>query len=88
MKISEVPSEALAAKPTPIPTKTVFDWELMYKTMLKNGFVVIESDKLRLTTLGAEESVYVKMFNSYVRSTKNKPLRTKRISKTRWFCCL
>lgn len=88
MKISDIPTEALAAPPTPIPTRVVYDWEVLLEVMLKQGYVIIESDKLRTTTANAEECVLVKMFNSYCRTTRKQKLRTKRISATRWFCTL
>lgn len=88
MKISEIPDEALSAPATPVPTKTVYDWESMLAVIKRRGFVIIESDNIRTTTIGAEECVLVKMFNSYVRTTKGLRLRTKRISKNRWYCAL
>ena len=88
MKISDVPKKALVASPTHIPTKIVPDWDALYQVMLRRGFVIIESEDLRRTTTGAEESVPVKAFNNHVRLTKRMRLRTKRISETRWFCAL
>jgi hypothetical protein len=88
MKLSEIPKAAFDAKPTQVPTKVVRDWESLYRTMCKQGYVIIESEQIRITAIGAEESVLVKMFNSYVRQVRKKPLRTKRISTYRWFCCL
>lgn len=88
MKISDVPERAFTAVPTPIPTKTVPDWDALYQTLLRQGFVVIESDELRATTVGSEECVPVKSFNNHVRLSKGVPLRTKRITRTKWFCCL
>ena len=88
MKISDIPDEALDATPTPIPTKTVYDWEALHRVMKRQGFVVIETDDTRMTTAGAEESVLVKAFNSHMRTVKGLRLKTKRISKTRWYCTL
>lgn len=88
MKIAEIPETALSAPPTPIPTVVMYDWEALFNTLQTQGFIVIESDNLRLTSKGADECVPVKMFNSYVRQNKHIPLRTKRISKFRWFCTL
>ena len=88
MKISEVPDAALAEPATPIPTKTVYDWDAMLAVIRKKGFVIIESDNLRTTTLGTDECVLVKMFNSHVRTVKGLALKTKRISKNRWYCTL
>lgn len=88
MKMSDVPKRALNARATPIPTKVVPDWESLYHVMLAKGYVIIETDKVRVTTAGAEEAVPVKMFNCYVRMTKKQPLYTKRIGTTRWFCTL
>jgi hypothetical protein len=88
MKLSEIPAAAFNALATPVPTKVVHDWEVLYRKMVKTGYVIIESNKIRVTTMGSEECVPVKQFNCYVRQVKNQPLRTKRISNNRWFCCL
>lgn len=90
MKISEVPKKAMSEPPTPIPTKTVvvYDWDALLAIVNKKGFIVIESEDVRAMTNGAEECVQVKAFNSHLRQTKGIPLRTKRISKNRWYCTL
>lgn len=88
MKISEVPREAFTAQPTPVPTKTVHDWDAMYRILLEQGFVVIESDAIRTHRTGGEECVVVKSFNNHLRLTKNIRLQTKRISVDRWYCTL
>lgn len=86
MKTSEVPDSALTTPPTPVPTKEVYDWDALYEIMLQQGFVIIESDRLRTNVNGVDENVLVKMFNSHLRTTRKIRLRTRRISKTRWFC--
>ena len=88
MKLAEVPSEAFTAAPTPVPTKVVPDWDSMYQILLKQGFVIIESNELRSNSAGGAECVPVKSFNNHVRLSKGVPLRTKRITGTKWFCCL
>lgn len=88
MKISEVPDKAFTAAPTPIPMKLVPDWDALYQVLAKRGFVIIESIDVRATSIGAEECVQVKSFNNHVRLTQGKPLRTKRIGATRWYCTL
>lgn len=88
MRIADVPDCALTQRATPIPVKVVPDWEALLRTLLEQGFVVIESDVMRTTTSGADECVLVKAFNSHLRTTKKMKLYTKRISKTRWFCTL
>ena len=90
MRIAELPDEAFTATATPIPTRTivVYDWDAMHRIMVEKGFVIIESDVMRHNSSGAEESVIVKMFNSYIRQTKKLKLRTARIGRTRWFCTL
>lgn len=88
MKVSDVPDKAWSAKPTPIPTKVVYDWDAMMSVIKKQGFVIIESDQVRVTKLGGEECVPVKAFNAYVRITKGRQLKTKRLTKSRWFCTL
>lgn len=88
MKNSEIPNEALSALPTPIPTKEVYDWGALLAILNEKNFVVIESDEIRITKNGAEDCVPVKAFNSYVRVVMKRQLRTKRLSKTRWFCTL
>ena len=88
MKSEEVPKKAWDASPTPIPMKMVYDWEALLTILEKRKFVIIESDEMRITKNGAEECIPVKAFNAFVRSTKGKQLRTKRLSQTRWFCTL
>lgn len=92
MKISEVPVKAFNAKPTSIPTKVVAvpDWAEFYAVVAEKGFVIVEcdEDEIRTTNAGAEESVPVKAFNSWVRANLKRHIRTKRISKTRWFVTL
>jgi len=88
MKMSDVPKRALNARATPIPTKVVHDWDSLYQVLLMKGYVIIETDKVRITSVGGEEAVLVKMFNSYVRSVRKQPLYTKRIGTTRWYCTL
>jgi len=89
MRIAELPDAVFTATATPIPTKVVvvYDWDAMHRIMVEKGFVIIESDVVRPTKT-AEESVLVKMFNSYIRQTKKLKLRTARIGRTRWFCTL
>lgn len=88
MRIADIPSEALTAPPTPIPTRIVYDWDTLHKTLDEKGYVIIESTNIRTLPTGAEESVEVKAFNSHMVLTKKLRLRTKRISATRWFCTL
>jgi len=88
MKFKDVPDAAWDAAPTPLPTKTVvvYDWGALREVLETQGFVVIESDEVRTLTSGAEESVLVKMFNSYMRQTAKISMFTRRLSKTRWVC--
>lgn len=88
MKIQDVPKQAFTAEPTPIPTKVVPDWDALLSVLTTNGFVVLESDELRIAKSGSQEAVNVKNFNNYVRMTKRRQLLTKRISNTRWVCVL
>ena len=88
MKFRDVPDAAWYAEPTPIPTKTVvsYDWDALRLVLETQGFVVIESEVTRRLSTGADESVLVKMFNSYMRTTKKTKLFTRRLSNTRWVC--
>jgi hypothetical protein len=88
MKFKDVPDAAWDAEPTPLPTKTVvaYDWDALREVLETQGFVVIESDEVRTLASGAEESVLVKMFNSYMRQTAKINMFTRRLSKTRWVC--
>ena len=88
MRFTEIPSEAFTAPPTPIPQKIVYDWNSLHLTIIEKGFVVIDSDEIRVLPSGAEECIPVKAFNSHVRLTKGILLRTKRIGATRWYCTL
>lgn len=90
MRFKDVPDAAWDAEPTPIPTKTVvsYDWDALRLVLETQGFVVIESEVTRRLSTGADESVLVKMFNSYMRQTAKTKLFTRRLSKTRWLCTL
>ena len=88
MKISEIPSEAFTAPATPIPQKIVYDWNALHLTLIDKGFIVIESDEIRVLPSGVEECIPVKALNSHLRINKGIPLRTKRIGATRWYCTL
>lgn len=88
MKINDVPPWAYDAPSTTLPTKVVYDWDALHRLLVAQGFVIIESDELRVTSTGAEECVPVKQFNCHIRSIKKLRLLTKRISETRWFCTL
>jgi len=90
MKISEVPNEAwVLTPPTPIPQKMVvmYDWDALYQTIQEKGFIIIESDEIRVMPSGTEECIPVKAFNSYLHN-RRVALRTKRIGATRWYCTL
>ena len=88
MRIEDVPKAAFTTAPTPIPTKVVHDWQALHDTLKAQGFVIIESDQLRVMAGGGSEGVLVKMFNSHLRQTVGARLKTKRISAHRWYCTL
>lgn len=87
MKLSDIPEQAFTAAPTPVPTKAVPDWDALYQILLKQGFVIIESNEIRTAAGSGEECIPVKGFNNHVRA-KGQRLHTKRITGTKWFCCL
>lgn len=88
MKFIDVPPWAYDAPSTAIPTKEVYDWDALHQLIVAQGFVIIESDEVRLTPRNAEECVPVKMFNSHMRTIKKLRLKTRRIGATRWYCTL
>jgi len=88
VKTTEIPNKAWGALSTQIPTKVVYDWEAFLAILKKKKFVIIESAEIRMTKKGVEECIPVKAFNAFVRNSKGKQLRTKRLSQTRWFCTL
>lgn len=90
MRISEVPEHAFFAEVTEVPTKIVYNWEPLLKTIETTGFAVIECDEadLRLNWNGSEENPKVKAFNAWLYSKTKRCIRTKRIGKTRWFVTL
>ena len=88
MKITDVPKQAFTAEPTPIPMKSVPDWDALYSVLMDEAFIVLEADELRISKNGSQEAVNVKNFNNYVRMTKRRQLLTKRITTTRWVCVL
>lgn len=92
MRLSDIPDEAFNAKPTHIPTKRVVtpDWAAFYLIVERNGFAIIEcdEDEIRTTNIGAEESIPLKAFNSWVRKNFGHHIKTKRLSANRWFVAL
>jgi hypothetical protein len=90
MRVADIPDTAFSAPATPVPTKTVtvYDWDALHQTLITEGFVVLESDDVRINTNGTEDSAVVKCFNSHLRITKKLKLKTRRITKTRWYCTL
>ena len=90
MRLSDIPDSALTASATPLPTKTVvmYDWDALHQTLVAQGFVIIDSDDVRITPAGMEESIPVKAFNTHMRVVKKLRLRTRRISAHRWYCTL
>jgi hypothetical protein len=73
-----------------VPMKLVPDWFPLYEKLLSDGAVILNCppDQLRTTKIGAIEAPIVKSFNNYVRLQHKQPLRTKRISQTKWICYL
>jgi hypothetical protein len=73
-----------------IPMKLVPDWPPLYQKLVSDGAVILECapDQLRTSKAGGIEAPPVKCFNNYVRLQHKQPLRTKRISQTKWICYL
>ena len=88
MRITDIPSEALTAQPTHVPQRTVYDWDALLKKMKAQGYAIIETDEIRRTPSGGEVAVIVKAFGDHLRQIKKLTLKTKRISKTRWYCTI
>jgi hypothetical protein len=90
MKLEDIPAEAWTLPPTPVPVKLVEVpvWRVLHQTLQDQGFVIIESDKVRKTPTGVIESVLVKGFVTYLHQTLNVRLKTRRISAHRWYCTL
>lgn len=88
MRITDIPSEAFTTQPTNVPQRTVYDWDALLKAMKAQGYVIIETEDVRLMSNGAEEAVIVKAFYSHLKQIKKLNLKTKRISKTRWYCTI
>jgi hypothetical protein len=92
MKISEVPSLALDALPTPIPTKTIvsYDWHKFYTLLVQAGFAVIEcnEDEIRTTKAGGREAAPVKALNVWVRNNFGRHIKSVRLGENRWFITL
>ena len=90
MKLEDIPAEAWTLPPTPVPVKLVEVpvWRALHQTLQDQGFVIIESDKVRKTPTGVIESVLVKGFVTYLHQTLNVRLKTRRISAHRWYCTL
>lgn len=87
MRMADVKREAWSARPCPIPTKMVPDFDALFLALNAQGWLVLEPPPIdhRETTLGPLESKIVKDFKNWMLHNKGLMLSHKRIGEYRWY---
>lgn len=85
MKLEQVTDDMLSKPAIAIPTKTVVvnDYDALWQILLKEKFVVIESDDMRVNYVGNLECSPIKSFVTFM-NIRKVHIATKRLSKHRW----
>lgn len=87
MRLADVKKEAWGARPCPIPTRTVPDFEALFETLNAQGWLVLEppASDHRETATGALESKLVKDFKNWMINNPRLMLSHRRIGEYRWY---
>ncbi len=87
MRLADIEKEAWGARPCPIPTKMVPDFEALFHALHAQGWLVLEPPPIdhRETTLGALESKLVKDFKNWMLNNRRLMLNHRRIGEYRWY---
>jgi hypothetical protein len=86
LKLGSLPHAALA--PQPCPTRSLPDYDTLYKRMVDNGgWFVLRTDPSedRPTTSGSTEAPLVKMVNSHFRTVRKQALHIRRLALDAWY---
>lgn len=87
MRLADVKPQAWGARPCPIPTRIVPDFEALFETLNAQGWLVLEPPAIdhRETSIGALESKLVKDFKNWMINNRRLMLSHKRIGEYRWY---
>ncbi len=87
MRLADVKPQAWGARPCPIPTKMVPDFEALFETLNTQGWLVLEPPPIdhRETATGALESKIVKDFKNWMINNPRLMLSHRRIGEYRWY---
>lgn len=87
MRLADIKREAWDARPCPIPTKMVPDFDALYLALNAQGWLVLEPPPIdhRATALGPLESKIVKDFKNWMINNKGLMLSHRRIGEYRWY---
>ncbi len=87
MRLSDIKKEAWGARACSIPTKMVPDFDALFDTLNKQGWLVLEPPAIdhRETSNGALESKIVKDFKNWMVHNPRLMLNHRRIGEYRWY---
>lgn len=87
MRMADVKPQAWGARPCPIPTRMVPDFEALFETLNAQGWLVLEPPPIdhRETAIGALESKLVKDFKNWMINNPRLMLNHRRIGEYRWY---
>ena len=87
MRMSDIKKEAWGARPCPIPTKMVPDFDALFSTLNAQGWLVLEPPPIdhRETSTGALESKMIKDFKNWMINNPRLMLNHRRIGEYRWY---
>lgn len=87
MRLADVKPQAWGARPCPIPTKMVPDFDALFETLNTQGWLVLEPPPIdhRETATGALESKIVKDFKNWMINNPRLMLSHRRIGEYRWY---
>jgi hypothetical protein len=87
MRMADVKPQAWGARPCPIPTRMVPDFEALFDILNAQGWLVLEPPPIdhRETAIGALESKIVKDFKNWMINNPRLMLNHRRIGEYRWY---
>lgn len=90
IKLGDIPPQAWAAEPTPMPMRWVRDIVALYEQLERDTFVVLRCpvNELRVTNIGAEEAPDVKALTAYAYQQRKVRVHIRRLDLERWVVCI
>lgn len=87
MRMADIKPQAWDARPCPIPTKMVPDFEALFNVLNVQGWLVLEPPAIdhRETAAGALESKLLKDFKNWMLNNRALMLNHRRIGEYRWY---